>query len=157
MRTSIIMVFLLYSVSFCCMAKTIEKEVTLGEYTVLIKVPQDFSMLESPYEEGKYIHFFSPSGSSVFLFIGGLVRLPLVAREKAVIRRIEKNRKTFTEFGTRDSIFFRETVFRKTKIRAGYDNVQFGEVSKFDKIVNSIKIRKLIPQKTESECLSLEQ
>lgn len=113
MRTSIFMVFLLFSIPFCCI--------------------------------------FSPLLNLLFLFfLGGLAKLPIVAREKAEISRIKKDKKTITEFGKRDSSFFRETIFVKTKIRVGYDNVQFEEITKFNKIVNSIKIKKCTsPPNTE--------
>ncbi len=115
--------------------------VNLGEYKIQINVPNDFSMFESPYEEGKYIHFISPTGSYVFLFKGGLVKLPLVNRENAEILEFKKIQESCSEFGIKDSVFFRETLFLNTNIRFGYDNVRSVDVEKFEEIINSIKIQ----------------
>lgn len=98
-------------------------------------------MFESPYEEGKYIHFISPTGSYVFLFKGGLVKLPLVNRENAEILEFKKIQESCSEFGIKDSVFFRETLFLNTNIRFGYDNVRSVDVEKFEEIINSIKIQ----------------
>ncbi len=138
----IIISFYLFSILFICNAKLIRNEINLGEYIVFINVPDDFCMFESPFEEGKFIHFFSPTGSSIFLFTGGGVIFPLVNRENAGISSIKNKRDSYSEYGTRDSVFFRETVFLNSKIRVGYDNVRYVDIAKFEKIIKSIKIKK---------------
>ncbi|MBR0037320.1 MAG: hypothetical protein IJP70_06740 [Bacteroidales bacterium] len=139
----IISFFLLWFSFIYCSSKSIRKEILLLDYTIYIKVPKDFHLLESPYEEGIYILFFSPSsGSFIFLFKGGLVKLPLVNRNNSEIIQTKKSRRSYSEFGKRDSVYFRETLFIGSEIRAGYDHVYSADIPKFEKIVKSIKICK---------------
>ena len=144
---SIYIIFVFCSLFFSSSAKYVRKVVRLGEYMVMIKVPHDFYMTEAPYEEGKYVYFISSSGSSVFLHMGGLVKLPIVNRDNSEILR-RKEKREFTEFGKRDSVYFRETLFPESKIRAGYDNVIDVDITKFEKIIKSIKIKKRRNYKT---------
>lgn len=106
MKSRLLLMIVLCSVFLGCSAKNRRKEVLLGEYTISIAVPPNFRLIESPYEEGKYIHFLSPTGSSFFLFKGGLVQLPIINRDSAGIKQTIQSQDSFSEFGKRDSVYF---------------------------------------------------
>jgi hypothetical protein len=138
----ICLVFIILSFSICS-AKNTRKSFRLGNYQVSLKLSDNSRIKEFPYEEGKFVDIIDDTGSIIILFSGGLTTLPIIKRDNAEIISTNNTNRYETEFGKKDSLFYRETTYHKSNIRVGYDRVSKSRLHKYEKILKSVRIKQL--------------
>lgn len=108
---------------------------------VYLDIPKHVHVQSEQYEEGTICFISFPHGERLILSEGSLMSLPQDSYEGNV--RSDNNKKI--KEGKYDNVFWRVDIYKHTfgRLRIYYDNVSSKEKSKFDKILDEIKIRKI--------------
>ena len=108
---------------------------------IYLDVPQQVHVQSEQYEEGTISFISFPHGEILILSEGSLMSLPQDSYEGNV--KSDNNKKI--REGKSGNVFWRVDIYKHTsgRLRIYYDNVSSKEKSKFDKILDDIKIRKI--------------
>lgn len=110
--------------------------------SVAIHIPQNCNIIETPYEEGKFVDVINKcDGSVIIIFSGGLQNKPIVNRKGVTEYREKETTKYLIEFGRKDSLYFKEILHKESGVRICYDNVLIKNVKKYNRYLRLARIQ----------------